>query len=267
MGKADPVTLPYRWSAQGAHHKPDGPAVGDLIPLEHRVYRVVAINPRDEVDWEPGNREALEAYRPEFRYRYIPRIMVLRPLGEQTKNRDKHYLLGGRARFYYWDVYPNEHYPVCAQCLEPVPCRDQMAEKVSVQASNQMTRYEVAGVCPACREVVSHRQKRVSWPDNVEIPGGPPVTFHMRLKCLGSAMEYEKRWVAADPNARRARFSCKGHVTNHNDGTYACTELQDCPGPQARHPSYTVCSCPDCHARGGFGCYPSASARNVWEDV
>jgi hypothetical protein len=48
---------------------------------------------------------------------------------------------------------------------------------------------------------------------------------------------------------------CSGHVTNHNDGTYECTN-QACPGPLADHRSYTCCKCPECHRRGRFGCIP-----------
>lgn len=78
------------------------------------------------------------------------------------------------------------------------------------------------------------------------------------------AVGYEKRWVAADPNRRRTALSCAGHLTNHNDGTYDCTQLADCPGPEVPHPAYTRCSCPDCHARPwtqGSGCLPDPRAR------
>lgn len=115
----------------------------------------------------------------------------------------------------------------------------------------------------ACAEPVTARQKCLSFSENLEVPGGPPVTFHLRSRCNYSAVKYEQRWVAADPNRRRPTLSCPGHVTNHNDGTYDCTQLGDCPGPQARHPSYRMCRCPDCHARPwtwGRGCSPDPKA-------
>lgn len=268
--------LPYRWHPMGVRHSYSEPIkVGDLIPHAHRVWVVDAINPLPEVDWSDEDRAAVadvdhytEEYRPKALAKALPRVMVLRPVeSPDERSGEEHYLLGGRTahRFAVWDVYPDEHYPICSKCREPLPCREQMAVKVSEQSAERMGWYEIPGVCPACHEIVTDRQKSVTWPDNVEIPGGPPVTFHTRRKCHYSAVTYEKRWVAADPGRRRARFSCTGHVTNHNDGTYECTELHECPGPHAAHPSYTVCDCPDCHANGSFGCHPDRTSRNLYE--
>lgn len=271
------MSLPYRWYPSGTvSPRQHSIVVGTLIAHDHAVWRVINIRDLPEVDWSPEDHEAvasLDHCKPEYRERtaahLMPRVMTLRPnrAGDDPRDRDldKHYLIGGRTTLHWghdWAVYPDQHYPVCAACQEPLPCREQMAEQVSAASATRMGRYEMEGVCPACQEPVTARQKSWTWPDNVEIPGGPSVTFHQRGMCRGSATGYETRWVAADPARRRAFLTCPGHVINHNDGTFQCSELTECPGPQARHPSYTVCRCPDCHARGPFGCTPSQKARN-----
>jgi hypothetical protein len=225
-------------------------SVGAILAFDHAVWRVV------EKSRHPDDRER-------------PWTVVLRPIaitGDDPRARDHDQHLATPEYYYGWQVYPAEsagHYPVCATCHEPMPCRDQMAERVSAASAADLERYTIAGVCPACEEPVSSRQKRMTWPDNAAIPGGPPVTFHLRGQCFGSAMSYEKRWHALDPDQRRRVLSCTGHVINHNDGTYECSEFDVCPGPQASHPSYTVCRCPDCHAHGSFGCHPDPKAKLI----
>jgi hypothetical protein len=253
--------LPYRWIPLGAVFR--DPFIGDLLPMSHQVWRVVEIAPIPEVDWTP------EDYRRHHHPagasdRALPRYVVLRPadLGDDRR-RDRHFKLGGDASSYRWRVYPDEHYPVCASCTEPLPCREQMAERTAAIAVDRMSRYETAGVCPACGEVVTSRQRQHTWPDNIEVLGGPPVTFHDRRECHDGAVAYKKRWCAADPERRRTTLSCTGAVTTHGDGTYECTQLDACPGPGAAHPSYAVCDCPDCRTTGGFSCHPAPGARLV----
>jgi hypothetical protein len=96
-----------------------------------------------------------------------------------------------------WYVYPNEHYPVCASCQEPMPCREREAERIATQVMDDLARYETPGVYPSCREPVSSRQKAITFPVNVKIPGGPPVTFHAgRGACQYAATEYQKAFNA-----------------------------------------------------------------------
>lgn len=250
--------LSYAWRPDGAQPKyREGPQVGDLVPLDHMVFRVVEINPRDPVDWSDEDRETVQAFR--NRPDKMPRVMILRPLGVDDRNSDEHYRLGGESRF-IWHVYPNEHYPTCAKCHEPLPCREQMAERISAAAGKRMGRFDLAGKCPSCEEVVTRRQESITFPDNLVVMFGPPVTFHLRRKCRHGAVQYEKDWVAADPDTRNARLSCPGTLINHNDGTYEC--LPTCPGPRTEHQCWTVCDCVECHNAGRFGCHPSPTARN-----
>jgi hypothetical protein len=251
------VTLPYRWHPTGTRPKAK-PAAGALVAYEHQVWRVVSFTRRPPELWSDEACAMVARYGPH----YEPHAIVLRQLdvSDDPKNRGRDLHLESRG--YRWDVYPDEHYPVCASCMEPMPCRERTAERESKAAAERMGRFEMPGVCPACAKPVSSRQKSMTFPDNLEVPGGPPVTFHVgRYGCRGSAARYEERWVAADPGRRKAVLSCRGEVTRHGDGTYECTAPDDCPGPEARHGLYSTCDCPDCHARGPFDCHPVAGER------
>jgi hypothetical protein len=250
------VSLPYRWIPAGTVCKYAFPlrpveperllTPGDVLPWEHVAYRVIDVS-----------------LRPEHEDR--PVMVVLRPvgLGDDPRDRDHDRHLAG-PRHHTWRAYPDpRHYPVCATCGEPTPCREEMAERDADVLVARMNRHSMAGVCPACEEPVTARQKAITYPGNIEVPLGPPVTFHLRRKCFGSAVEYEKRWHAQDPDGRPRLISrppCPGHVTKHNDGTYECTADSACPGAHAEHRSFTVCGCPECHASGPFDCHPADDA-------
>lgn len=235
------MSLPYRWMPSGTRSVYGPPEVGTLIALDHAVYQVVDV--RD--------------YSGDTDHTHAVVIRPVRVSDDDPKARDHDRHRGATKRTLF-DTYKDEHYPICAKCLEPLPCREQMVEEVTKAAVKRAGRYEIGGICPACGEVVTRRQESVTWSGNLEVMFGPPVTFHLRRQCGWEAKRYEERWVAADPEKRKARFSCPGHVTTHNDGTYDCSQFSECPGPTVHHPSYSTCSCPNCHARGVFGCHPTA---------
>lgn len=265
MSHISPLSGRY-WFPLGTRHIYGCPAVGDVVALNHEVWRVVEIRDLPPEQWRDADRLRSGKHKPQVA-RLRPARLVNHPDPVKAKSEDEHY---GTLHVWSWDVYPDpEHYPVCACCGEPMPCRAEVGRKTAQEAVEHMGRFEVDGVCPACSEPVTKRQKSLTFSENLEVLGGPPVTFHLRGKCHYSAMKYEQRWVAADPARRRTLLSCAGHLTNHNDGTYDCTAYGECPGPVARHNSASVCACPDCHARAwtwGRGCYPSPKAvRNTGE--
>jgi hypothetical protein len=188
------MSLPYRWRPDGTTYKT--PEVGDLIPHEHRVYRVVQVYERDETDWTGEDRRRVDSYREPYRTRQRPRAVRIRPvhLGDDVTERGKdlHFQIGGRFPVNAM-VYPSAHYPICATCREPLPCRDQMAEQVSGAAMKRMARYETTGICPECEEVITARQSVIRFEENLEIIGGPPITFHARRKCSDGVWSYEQR--------------------------------------------------------------------------
>lgn len=216
------MSLPYHWRPLGLRLA-NAPELkrGTIVPFEHAVYRVV------ETRLEPDDEK-------------LPLRVVLRPIHitrDDPRSRD-HDLHLGSPKHHLWYIYPDEHYPICATCHEPLPCREQMAQEISEAAAERFERFTMAGVCPACQEPVSSRQKSLTWEDNAVVPGGPPVTFHLRANCWGSAQRYELQWVAADPNRRTHKLTCFGHLSQHYDGTWSCTKLDECAGEYAQHKSY-----------------------------
>lgn len=250
------MSIPYRWNPSGTNRAWTPPEVGSLIALEHAVWRVIEIRYVPEVDWTDLDRRRAADRNAK------PLVVALRPaslVGDDPKLRSRDVHLRGSTRS-RWDVYPGEHYPVCGKCAEPLPCREQMADRMVDAATARMDQYSTSGVCPACSEPITSRQKTITFADNTEIPGGPPVMFHARRGCRFSATQYEEKWAAADPEHRRVTMSCPGWITNHGDGTYECSREHDCPGLKARHQSFRRCDCPGCHTRADFDCHPAADA-------
>jgi hypothetical protein len=205
---------------------------GMILAYDHAVYRVIERHPKPEDETYPWR-------------------LILRPIaitGDDPRDRDHDRAIkvinGWRCY-----TFATDHYPICAKCQEPLPCREQMAAQESAKAAESLDRYSAAGVCPACAEPVRERQKVITWQENVVNPFGPPVTFHLRRACWWDAVQYEKRWHADDPEHRLLTMSCPGSITRHFDGTRDCTE-PDCPSRDAHHtsssnhyPGYTDCPC------------------------
>ncbi len=230
------------------------PEPGDLVAHGHAVWTCVEVRPIPEVDWNDDERARVQGIKPEHQWKYWPQVVSLRPVAG-----GKVVHLGYRGRHIPtkpWHVYPDEHYPVCGKCGEPTPCLEREATHNASREAERMARYEVEDVCPACQGVITNRQRSVRFTENLVVPLGPPVTFHRRGQCYGSAVEYEKRWVAADPDNRRVSLTCSGWITNHADETYECT-ADDCPGLKVRHDGYTACSDDACCTwRGNRDCHP-----------
>lgn len=228
------MSLPYRWVPDGAdrHTLIDKIEPGMILARDHAVYRVIEKHPKPEDETFPWR-------------------IVLRPIaitGDDPRDRDhdQPFKVSAGLRYY---TFADEHYPICAKCLEPLPCREQMAEEVAAGAAKSLDEYSAAGVCPSCAEPVTGRQKAITWQENVVNPFGPPVTFHLRRACHWDAVQYERRWHAADPEHRPLTMSCPGSIVHHHDGTHDCT-APACPGGNAQHPAqawhhpgYTDCHC------------------------
>lgn len=247
------------------------PEPGQLIAYAHVVWRVIEVHRVPEDQWTDEERQAYRLRSsPEMAWHAgaVPVVVVVRPAviasdDPSARKHDKH--LRPRRAMVDWRVYRDEHYPICAKCGEPTPCREVLNQRTAEQAMAQMARYEQPGVCPSCEQPVTARQKSWTWHENLEIPGGPPVTYHVgRRGCRWSAAEYDRRWVALNPEQRTARWYCAGHALTHNDGTYQCTAGDSCPGPLAEHESFTACSCGRCRERGELvDARPSATARRT----
>lgn len=227
------------------------PEIGSIIAHDFHAYRVMSISDVPEVDWTEDEKNLSYG-------KCTPYRVVIRPAQDdatwQNSKSDRHGRVNTTTS---WDVLP-EHYAVCVHCAELLPCREMAAKEAGEAAMRRIESYETPGICPACSEPISARQKSITFEENVELLLGPPVTFHLRRACLWYAERYERKWAAMDP-ARKTTLSCSGRLTNHADGTYECSTGIECPSPTASHSSNSVCSCCTRHPTG---CYPTPGAFN-----
>lgn len=200
-----------QWWPNHCRYSFEPPKPGDLLPYQHAVYRVIAVHPLPPEQWTDDQQRYYESLPATRRETYSPVITVVRPvhiIADDPRARDHDLHLAQRAVDMMWVVYQDEHYPVCGTCGEPTPCRERLGMREAKAALDLMSRYENEGVCPHCRQVVTTRQKALTFPENLELPGGPPVTFHIgRTMCRSAATEYERRWIAADPTQRHATLT------------------------------------------------------------
>jgi hypothetical protein len=243
VAKNYPPEPPYRWRPLGTDNE-RRPEAGRIVAWRHMAWRVVECAPVPEADWSQKDRETVATYKPGWRAEYAPWTVVIRPAaitGDDPRGRDSDVHLRVPAGWHYgFDTYPDEHYPVCAQCGEPVPCRETKARELTEAASRKADRYSLPGVCPACQEMITARQKVLTFGENLYVPFGPEVTFHVgRRDCCHSAAEYEKKWAEMAPG-RITTLSCPGHVWMHADGA-ECSEGDDCRGLKTEHAHRQSC--------------------------
>lgn len=257
------------------------PPMGSLVAMFRAVYRVMEIQAVPQVDWDAedetayrdyagGSDQQWRAYKLEvdvgdgIDWPYRPYYLVL---DEVAPGKGLQHLKVKLYRHgvWRWDLLP-EHFPVCGTCREPYPCLHVDAQREAAEAAQEMTELDrkIGGVCWHCQEPFTTRtRKLIAFEgENVDLPTGPtPVMFHLRGKggCWAMARAYEARWVAADPEHRRARLTCPGRIVHHEDGP-DCTELALCPGPDAHHASWATH-----HSQGdiatGVRCLRCADAR------
>lgn len=184
--------LPFRWYPDHTKSQWHTPAPGDLIANDHTVWRVLDVRPLPQHLWDDHDRHRVASSGAT----HAPQAVFVRPAQSKETGpagRDGDLFFHTRPRGHQWNVYIDEHYPVCVQCGEPTPCRERVGERVAAAEMADMTRYETPGVCPACTEPVTRRQKYQTFQENTQIPGGAPVTFHIgRRQCAYEAAEYAK---------------------------------------------------------------------------
>ena len=170
------------WTPWGAVRRDGLPQVGALVAWAHQVWSVVRVlrtvppSAPEDIPGVSTHRVLLQAYTG------VP--------GERWE--DTHC-------YAWWWTYPDGHYPVCQGCGEPSPCREYVAAVTARCEMARMERFECPDRCPGCGAPVRCGEPTVTFPDNVYVPGGPPVTFHAaRPDCVAEARCYEQRWLAGD---------------------------------------------------------------------
>lgn len=168
------------WTPWGAERKDGVPAPGALIAMDRAVWQATFVRAMP-----PDERDVLDEQRFE--------VTLEAMAGAMGERRVRTSCYGS------WWTYPGR-FPVCSCCGEPPPCRRQTAEDAAAAALEAMRRYERPGVCPTCGNAVSRRQRTVTFPENVIVPLGPPVTFHVTsARCRAGALAYERRWLEHHP--------------------------------------------------------------------
>jgi len=222
-----PIMIGTQWrSMQGANTFARDLVPGNLIavdyqPMRHQPWRIHDVR---QVD----GRTAL----------------IVRPVGEQFDFAQYNESISIRSTAMV-DVLP-EHYSVCARCGQLPPCAEVWNEHVAGVVTSRAARYETAGMCPACGEPVTYRQRSIRVEENIVVPLGPPVTFHARRGCGTAAVRYDQE--VANTTGRAPILSCPSLQIRHTDGMHECGN-EACPGQHVAHRGFSLC-----HAASPAGC-------------
>ncbi len=174
------------WKPLGARRFDGVPTVGTLVAADHTAWRVVGLV---TIDVPVGTDELV----------FATHTASLRSLVDPDTCQQ-----ALCHPYSTWWAYPDEHVPLCSCCMEPVPCRSQLARQAAEEELRRMRRFEVPGVCPACLQPVRARQRKITFAGNLDVPWGPEVCFHTgRAACRAAAVAYEQRWLRVRPEAGR----------------------------------------------------------------
>lgn len=249
---------------------------GDLVGWRYGGWRVIEAKAVPEADIDPEEDQALHAYlakipedtRPRVWMNNRPRIVVLRhehgpmilkPGEEHQRLHDGSITIHFRSKvlkphsFYVL----KEPFRVCSCHGHIWPCQEIDQAVVAAHQGRKIDRLMATaqpGVCANCLEVITTRQKTVTFPEPSRwVPGAPGPTFHAgRAVCWRAAEDYERGGrLADDPDVARIA-SCPGIQFMHERhgmptdqrlectaGPF-CTGLHGPPGNQPARPCWFV---------------------------
>lgn len=224
------------------------PKPGDVIARDHAVWQVTAVA---DVPLSDADRDVwLEAGMPDLAswngrpYRVdVDWVAGARPDwaaadGPVPARMD---VPAERYPRHRWEVYRSGRWPRCSCCGEPMPCRAELEDREVTAALKQVEKWakRLPGCCWGCGEPISRRQKSVTYAgDNLDLPGGLEVRFHVRSGCFHYATRYELRWIAVDPRRERVLTwpKCGGILVVHSDGSSECMSGPGLVGEHAGEP-------------------------------
>jgi hypothetical protein len=272
------------WHPHLTTYKPK-PEAGDLIGYRHAVWRVINVADveRDAAEAE----EYVKAGRPAWlRNPYKVDVKWIGGAKPGWVERDPETVGTMRvSRGHAWDVYRDGRWPQCSCCGEPMPCRAEVQDR---QIDAAMDRVEemskrLPGCCWGCGNPITSRQQSVIYAgENLDLPGGPDVRFHLRLDCLSAATAYETKWLSVDHSRRRMLTypKCSGSLFWHADGSSECsggdTADPECQGARTHaHGGHAACyyidgGCPrGCQRVGHPGCggINGSNRRGRWVEI
>lgn len=242
---------PARWTPNAIRRQVGPrPEPGDLIGHKYAAWRVVEVNPVTDADLNEQQRHNMALRKPGYQELCRPYYLVLahtngpilarvQVLDDGTKTL---HVAVDRPDWTRVHIMP-ERYQTCSCHGHPWPCQGEMQDRVAARgvAAMEALASKVPGCCWCCNEPITHRQHTVDYPgDNVDLPGGPSVRFHLRRSCYYSATQYELRWLAVDPRRERVLTwpRCGGILVIHADGSSECRPWSS--------PQLTIASAPDC---------------------
>ena len=175
-------------------------------------------------------------------------LIIEQHLGEATGKRKRlHFAFPRWPDRRVWKL--PEHYAICRCCQQLPPCQQVYTDAIYQQSQANAARYETAGVCPACQEVVTDRQRSFLFATNLYVPLGPQVVFHARQRCRSVAIRYDEH--LAQREGRQPALSCSGLLVHHWAKPASCTN-DNCPGEGADHGRFdatcTQTPCETCRA-------------------
>jgi hypothetical protein len=250
---------PDKWAPPYGHCRDGGsgcgrPEVGDLVAWRYAAWRVHEVRPYLDVDLTDEQRAKLdqsvvhlkvEQVRAEAYVRNWPFHLVLRldngPLVVKPGEERGFGRLHDGTREVSFTTWPHqvrwnrlpEPYQTCSCHGHPWPCQDYDRQLLAAHQMRKMDRLMATaqpGVCAACLEPITIRQKTVSFPEESRwVPGAPGPTFHAgRAACWAAAEEYERTGRLADnPDVARLA-SCPGIRFIHEARTMPAEKRIEC---------------------------------------
>lgn len=235
------------------------PDPGDLIAAAHTVWRVLTVEDLELTDddtaaWISSGMPTLWTRRPyRVTFEYVGGVRPSWAIPDRPVGRSGFDVRGGGT----WRRYnSNTRWPMCSCCGEPMPCRAEVQDQAVTAAVGKIEELSTRqpGDCWHCGTPITKRHLAVTYDgDNLDLPIGPTVRYHLRNACRHAAEAYELRWIAADPRRERILTypRCAGTLIVHQDGSTNCRSgtppwgaesERDCRGYTTHdHNSRTAC--------------------------
>lgn len=262
------------------------PEPADLIALDHAVWRVTDVGDTKRTPEEAADHAAHTAERAAHgqpSWDRPPYLVVATWVAGKAPARVNpkgiYHMRVPADALQSWHVYDGDRWPQCSCCGEPMPCQAELRDRhvdAAMQRVDEMSKV-LPGCCWGYSSPISSRQQSVIYAgENLDLPGGPDVRFHLRAACLSAATAYEVKWLSVDHSRRRMLTypKCGASLFWHADGSNECGggEAADpeCQGARSHsHGSHAACyyidgGCPrGCPRAGHRGCGTGNGRRRI----
>jgi hypothetical protein len=227
---------------------------GDLVAWRYAVWVVHQIRPYQDYDLTDEQRakldKVLQVYRPDVRHQFWPFHVVFRhvngPLVLNDGETPDWKTLHDGTREVSYTSWPHKHawfrlpdpYMTCSCHGHPWPCQDYDRAVLAAHQLKQMDKLLATtqpGVCAACFEPITTRQRSLTFPEESRfVPGAPGPTFHAgRGDCWRAAENYEREGRLADNPGIVRLASCPGIRFIHEQLGMPAGKRIDCTaGPE-----------------------------------